>query len=97
MIETTNSYFKALATRPEYSQRVIDLFLDMAEQGELINEETVRWALKACSTLAHISSAIEIVKYMRLKGIEPSKFIYNSLLRVYGNAMKVPLLHEHYK
>jgi hypothetical protein len=29
MLETINSYFKALSTRPEYSQRVIDQFLDM--------------------------------------------------------------------
>jgi hypothetical protein len=33
MIETTNSYFKALATRPEYSNRIVDQFLDMVDNG----------------------------------------------------------------
>ena len=34
----------------------------MIEKGEMINEETVRWALKACATTANLKSAIEIVK-----------------------------------
>lgn len=31
MIQTKNSYFKALASRPEYVDRVIDSFYDMVE------------------------------------------------------------------
>ena len=62
MLETINSYFKALAGRPQYSIRVVDKFLDMVENGQIINEESIRWALKACSTTANVKSAIEIVK-----------------------------------
>lgn len=62
MLETTNSYFKALSARPEYATQVIDQFLDMVESGQIINEETVRWALRACSKTANIKSAIEIIK-----------------------------------
>lgn len=69
MIETTNSYFKALASRPEYSQRVIDQFLDMVENGVIFNLETVQCALKAASTTANIKSAIEIVKIMKLNNM----------------------------
>ena len=62
MLETTNSYLKALASRPEYAPRVIDKFMKMFEEGETINEETVRWALKAAATSAALTSAVEIVK-----------------------------------
>lgn len=92
MLETINSYFKALSTRPEYSQRVIDQFLDMIEHGEIINDETVRWALKAASTTANVKSAIEILKVMKLNKIEASKEIYNSLIRVYAKACDIPQL-----
>ena len=62
MVETTNSYLKALASRPEYAPRVIDKFMNMFEEGALINEETVRWALKAAATSGALTSAIEVVK-----------------------------------
>jgi hypothetical protein len=37
MLETINSYFKALSTRPEYSMGVVDKFLDMVEDGSIVN------------------------------------------------------------
>jgi hypothetical protein len=37
MIETTNSYFKALSNRREYSEQVIDLFFNLVEKGEIFN------------------------------------------------------------
>lgn len=37
MLETINSYFKALASRPEYATRVIDKFFNMIENGDIIN------------------------------------------------------------
>jgi hypothetical protein len=65
MLETTNSFFKALASRPEYAGRVVDQFFNMVEVGEIVNQETVMWALKAASTNANVKSAIEIVKVRR--------------------------------
>lgn len=62
MLETTNSYFKVLASRPEYAVRVVDQFFNMIEMGEIVNQETVTWALKAASTNANVKSAVEIIK-----------------------------------
>ena len=64
---------KALSTRPEYSMKVIDKFFQMIEIGEIINEETIRWTLKAASTTANVKSAIEIVKIMTIKNVQPTK------------------------
>ncbi len=59
-----NSYFKALSTRPDYSIRVIDKVFNMIENGDIINEETIRWALRACATTANVKSAVELVKVL---------------------------------
>ena len=53
--------------------KVIDKFFQMIEIGEIINEETIRWTLKAASTTANVKSAIEIVKIMTIKNIQPTK------------------------
>jgi penicillin V acylase-like amidase (Ntn superfamily) len=58
----------------------------MAEQGEIVNTETVQWALKAASTTANVKSAIEVLKVMKMSEIQPTKEIYNSLIRVYAKA-----------
>jgi hypothetical protein len=52
----------------------------------------VRWALKAASTTANVKSAIEILKIMKINKIEPTKEIYNSLIRVYAKACDIPEL-----
>ena len=57
MIETVNSYLKALSSRRDYSPIVIDKFLSMVENGEIVNEETAIWALRACSTSGSVKSA----------------------------------------
>lgn len=36
MIETINSYFKALSSRREYANVVIDKFFEMVELGEIV-------------------------------------------------------------
>jgi len=41
----------------------------MYQKGDIITEETIRWALKACSTGANLKSAIEILKIMKLSKI----------------------------
>lgn len=41
----------------------------MVEQGEIVNTETVQWALKAASTTANVKSAIEILKVMKMSKI----------------------------
>jgi|LakMenEpi03Aug12_release.lakeMendotaPanAssembly.Ray.scaffolds.fasta_scaffold6054659_1 penicillin V acylase-like amidase (Ntn superfamily) len=41
----------------------------MAEQGEIVNTETVQWALKAASTTANVKSAIEVLKVMKMSKI----------------------------
>jgi len=41
----------------------------MYEKGDIITEETIRWALKATSTGANLKSAIEILKIMKLSKI----------------------------
>jgi hypothetical protein len=58
MVETTNAYFKALSSRKEYSGEVVDKFFRLAEEGEMMDEHTVAWALRACSKTANIKSAI---------------------------------------
>ena len=58
----------------------------MAEQGEIVNTETVQWTLKAASTTANVKSAIEVLKVMKMSEIQPTKEIYNSLIRVYAKA-----------
>ncbi len=73
MVETKNAYMKALAARKEYCNDAVDLFFKMYETGDFITQETVRWALKACSTGANLRSAIEILKIMKLIKIEPSR------------------------
>lgn len=62
MLETKNSYFKVLSGRKEYADKVIDSFYNMVEEGEIINHQTVRWALKACATKSSIKDAGEILK-----------------------------------
>lgn len=62
-----------------------------------MNAETVRWALKAASTTANVKSAIEILKIMKINKIEPSKEIYNSLIRVYAKACDIPELPESHR
>lgn len=81
---------KALAGRIQYCNDAIDLFFDMYEKGDIITQETIRWALKASSTGANLKSAIEILKIMKLTKIQPTKQIYNSLLRVYGKVCDLP-------
>ena len=62
MVETTNAYFKALSSRKEYAPTVIDKFMMMAETGEIMNEQTAIWALRACSLTGSVKSAGEILK-----------------------------------
>jgi pentatricopeptide repeat protein len=57
----------------------------------------VQWTLKAASTTANVKSAIEIVKIMKMNNIEPSKEIYNSLIRVYAKACDIPDITESYR
>jgi hypothetical protein len=58
MLETINSYFKALSSRVDYAPRVVDMFFNMVETGDIINHETVKWALKAASANGNVKSAI---------------------------------------
>lgn len=69
----------------------------MYEKGDIITEETVRWALKAASTGANLKSAIEILKIMKICKISPTKEIYNSLLRVYGKVCDLPSMDENFR
>lgn len=90
MIETINSYMKALSSRREYANHVVDKFIDMAQRGEIVTAETANWALRACSTIANVRSAGEILKIMKLKDLEISKTTLSILLKVYATACLIP-------
>ena len=90
MIETTNSLFKALSSRKEYANYVIDKVINMAESGEILTTDTTSWGLRACSINGNIKSASQILKLMKIKHIEIKKSTFNNLLRVYAKACSLP-------
>ncbi len=94
MTETVNSYIKALASRKEYSGKAVDLFIDRFEKGKIITLESVQWALKACATAAYLQSAVEIIKIMKSKAIEPDSIVYSEMLKVYASVCDKPNLEE---
>jgi pentatricopeptide repeat protein len=46
-------------------------------------------ALKACSMLGDVTTAYDILQEMKLKGFPMTEYIYNELIRVYGNATRL--------
>jgi len=52
--------------------------------------------LKACAHLGDTQTAYDVLQEMRLQGHEANIVIYNQLIRVYAQALKVPNTpHEH--
>ena len=84
-----NGYMKALASRKDYSYRAIEVFHQMISRNVVPDKISIQVALKACSQMADVKQANDVLAIMKQQQIEPDHYIYNQMIRVYVSTMSI--------
>lgn len=92
--EPYNSIIFALASRPRYARKAVEMYRIMQKKRVVPDYHTFTGVLKATSQYGDVPTACEVLETMKNLGFELNEQIYNGLIRTYAGACGVPDVEE---
>ncbi|KRX00511.1 hypothetical protein PPERSA_06154 [Pseudocohnilembus persalinus] len=91
---TYNTIIKALASRKDYAEQALDYYEQMKISSVNMDMDTYIHTLKACSNIGDVNTAYNVLQAMKENKVEPNKYVYNQLMRVYAGAVEYSPMEE---
>ena len=92
--EPYNSIIFALASRPRYARKAVEMYRIMQKKRVVPDYHTFTGVLKATSHYGDVTTAWEILETMKSLGFELNAQIFNGLIRTYAGAWTIPEIQE---
>jgi len=84
-----NSLIFALASTKPYAPKALETFIKMKTAMVKPDMHTFVGVLKACAQIGDINTANNVIKEIKLMGLELNEYIFAGLLKTYAGACKV--------